>query len=153
MKKSFTTQRTALSMAPRISGRGPPSPAGYIVAGLDEVAVSDKGRGEGRFQDTPPTVAAICDRRPLHEQTLTRPCGHPLPSDPGYAGGFAEASGRRGGQHKVEKNDWSQQRPTVEVSPEQHHGGASETRQSPRHHELHYKHDHRPMLPPGRSFL
>ena len=26
--------------------------------------------------------------------TLTRPCGHPLPSDPGYAGGFAEASGR-----------------------------------------------------------
>jgi hypothetical protein len=56
-------------MAPRISGRGPPSPAGYIVAGLDEVAdkVFDKGRGEGRFQDTPPTVAAVCDRRPLHE--------------------------------------------------------------------------------------
>src|SRR5580765_3136506 len=30
-------------------------------------------------------------------QTLTRPCGHPLPSDPGYAGGFAEASGRGAG--------------------------------------------------------
>ena len=28
---------------------------------------------------------------------LTRPCGHPLPSDPGYAGGFAEASGRGAG--------------------------------------------------------
>jgi len=30
-------------------------------------------------------------------RTLTRPCGHPLPSDPGYAGGFAEASGRGAG--------------------------------------------------------
>src|ERR1041385_4337688 len=28
---------------------------------------------------------------------LARPCGHPLPSDPGYAGGFAEASGRGAG--------------------------------------------------------
>ena len=35
--------------------------------------------------------------RPTHEPTLTRPCGHPLPSDPGYAGGFAEASGRGAG--------------------------------------------------------
>jgi len=33
----------------------------------------------------------------LHEPDPHPACGHPLPSDPGYAGGFAEASGRGAG--------------------------------------------------------
>src|ERR1044071_2956472 len=33
----------------------------------------------------------------LHELDPHPACGHPLPSDPGYAGGFAEASGRGAG--------------------------------------------------------
>ena len=35
--------------------------------------------------------------RPTHEPDPHPACGHPLPSDPGYAGGFAEASGRGAG--------------------------------------------------------
>jgi hypothetical protein len=52
------------------------------------------GSGKGRSI----LVPQLCLRIAKVETDYGKPAahGHPLPSDPGYAGGFAEASGRDG---------------------------------------------------------